>query len=362
MKLSDTIVFDAIRVLLDRIPRVRIQSVRYAQETLNQYGIDGVVTLTHGGVSTSLVVQVNSNGAPRYVRAGIFQLESYVTHMRSELKGKAEMQIVPLIMSQYLSPQSREICVAHGVAYLDLLGNARLVFDPVFIERSVPERPATEKRALRSLFSPKAATILRLLLREPNRAWRVTELAREAHASYGHVSNVRKALLEREWLGVRSDGVVLVNPSALMQEWRSRYRQPDCESISGYTTFQDNELSERLRDKLNPSPESPQAIYAMHSAAQCLAPVGRRTSHTFYVDDRGAELLYAALALTRNVEGPNVTLCVLKDKNLFLDAFEPAPTIFCTSPVVTYLDLCAGSDHDREAGERLEQKYFTWQN
>jgi len=55
---------------------------------------------------------------------------------------------------------------------------------------------------------PKAATILRVLLREPGRAWRVAELAAQARASYGHVSNVRKALLAREWVELGKDGVV----------------------------------------------------------------------------------------------------------------------------------------------------------
>ena len=84
------------------------------------------------------------------------------------------------------------------VAYLDLEGNARLVFDGVYIERSVPNRPKPETRALRSIFTPKAAAILRALLREPNRPWLVTDLAASANASLGHVSNVCKALLERE--------------------------------------------------------------------------------------------------------------------------------------------------------------------
>ena len=78
-------------------------------------------------------------------------------------------------------------------------GNALLVFDGVYIERSVPSKPKPEARALRSIFTPKAAAILRALLREPNRPWRVIGLAASTNASLGHVSNVCKALLEREW-------------------------------------------------------------------------------------------------------------------------------------------------------------------
>ena len=72
----------------------------------------------------------------------------------------------------------------------------------ILIEPSQISRKS-ESRALRSIFNPKAAAILRVMLREPDRAWRVTDLAEKANASLGHVSNVRKALLEREWIEKR---------------------------------------------------------------------------------------------------------------------------------------------------------------
>lgn len=360
MNLTVDNAFGAIRTLLDHIPSAQIKSVRYEADSLVQYGIDGLVSCTHAGVDFLLAVQIKSNGAPRYVRAGIYQIESYIAQLRRDNKGDANVTIIPVILSQYLSPEARVICTDHDVAYLDLFGNIRLVFESVYIERAVAERPVTESRALRSLFTPKAAAILRVLLREPDRAWRVAELANLARASYGHVSNVRKALLEREWIKVESGGVVLAQPNALLQEWRASYRRPVCETISGYTTFHGSQLNERLRDKLNPHPEKPQAVYSLNSAARSLAPIGQSATHTFYVNKKGAEMLYAALALTRNVEGPNVFLSILEDESLFLDASEPVKNVFCTSPVVTYLDLWTGSGRDKEAAEYVAQKYLPW--
>ena len=76
---------------------------------------------------------------------------------------------------------------------------------------------------------------MRVLLGDPDRAWRVADLATQARASYGHVSNVRKALLEKEWLEVREDGAVLIQPAALLKTWRESYRRPVGQSITGYT-------------------------------------------------------------------------------------------------------------------------------
>ena len=76
-------------------------------------------------------------------------------------------RLIPMLVSPYLSPESRAICADHNVAYLDLCGNAHLAFDGVYIDRAVADKPKAESRALRSIFNPKAAAILRVMLRDP---------------------------------------------------------------------------------------------------------------------------------------------------------------------------------------------------
>ena len=170
-------------------------------------------------------MEIKSNGAPRLARSAIYELQSYIAHLHRSEHQDDPGQFIPMLVSSYLSPESRSICLNHNVAYLDLYGNAHLAFGPVYIERSVPDRPKAEARAQRSLFTPRAGAILRVLLRDPACAWRVTDLAEAANASLGHVSNVRKALLDREWVEVREDGLVLVQPDALLKSWRENYRQ-----------------------------------------------------------------------------------------------------------------------------------------
>lgn len=362
---TETAAFDAVCDLLRGLPSVQIKSIEREHKGSVEYRIDGLITFSLGDTNYALVVEIKKNGAPRFARSGIYQLESYVARLHRDQQGTAATRFIPLLVSPYLPPQSREICIEHEIAYLDLIGNARLVFDSVHIDRAVAERPITESRSLRSLFSPKAAAILRVLLRDPNHGWRVADLALEARASIGHVSNVRKALLEREWIDVRSDGVSLVRPKALMETWRENYRRPICETISGYTTLHGSQLDLRLQDKLNKDSfqhgaELPRAIYSLHSAAQWLAPFGRSATHTFYVDEYGAKVLSAALRLVRSATGPNVLLSVLKDEDLFLEAIQPVKKVYCTSFITTYLDLWVGNDRDQEAAEYLAQDYFPW--
>ena len=120
-----------------------------------------------------------------------------------------------------------------------------MLFDTVFIERQVASRPVIERRELRSLFKPKSAQVLRVMLRaQPG--WRVTELAEMADVSLGHVSNVR-AGLDREWARVSDDGLFLSEPDALLDARRDAYEPPAGERMTFYTTLHGSALEEAAR-------------------------------------------------------------------------------------------------------------------
>ena len=356
----ETMAVDAVRDLLNRLPNIQISSVRYEQNLGSDHRIDGWIDFGYGGIGYTLLMEVKSNGAPRFARSAVYQLESYMAYLHRSDRQDVTGRFIPMLVSSYLSPESRSICTNHNVAYLDLFGNAHLAFDNVYIERSVANRPKSETRALRSIFTPKAAAILRILLRDPDRAWRVAALAEAANASLGHVSNVRKALLEREWIEKKDDGVVLVHPDALFKKWRENYRQPAGHRISGYTHLHGEQLGKRLSGKLNPNPRHPCVVYSSNSAAQWFAPFAREGTHSFYADEPGARMLKETLKLTHAAKGANVIVRIPNDESLFEDAVQAAPGIFCTSPVVTYLDLWNGNDRDREAADHLAAKCFPW--
>ena len=350
----------AVRNLLRCLPGAEIAPIDQIRQAGHHHQVDGLIRVEYGGVTRLLAVEVKSHGAPRFVRSAVYRLESCVVHMRQRVEEYGAKQLIPMLVSPYLSPESRAICCDHDVAYLDLEGNARLVFDGVYLERSVPYKPKFETRALRSIFTPKAAAILRALLREPDRPWRVTDLAAKANASLGHVSNVRKALLEREWIDRRHDGVVLTQPNALLQTWRENYRRPRGLLINGYTHLHGRQFDELTRTALNPHPGLPRAVYSLASAAQWLAPFSRDGTQSFYTDDAGAQLLRETLNLRPVGKGSNVVLHVTTDESLFDDAVEPLPSLFCTDPIVTCLDLWCGNDREREAADHLAKELLPW--
>ena len=361
LKWQDNIAIEAVRALLSHVPGLEIDSIHdYKESVERDYGIDLRIGLSHGGVDYALIIEVKADGAPRFVRSAVYQLESYVAHLLQTRRADDSPRLIPMLVSPYLSPESRAICTAHNVAHLDLFGNAHLAFDNVYVDRAVAGKPKSETRALQSIFTPKSGAVLRVMLRDPGRAWLVADLAEKANVSLGHVSNVRKYLLEREWIEKRDDGVALVQPDALLKAWRESYRCPSDQSITGYTHLHGEQLERRLSGILNPYPRRPRAIYSLHSAAQWFAPYGRDGTCNFFADEPGVRTLSEALRLETVAKGENVVIHVLKDESLFDDAIEPAPGVFCTSQIVTYLDLWNGNERDREAAEYIAREFFPW--
>jgi hypothetical protein len=279
-------------------------------------------------------------------------------HLRGVARIKRDA--TPIFIAPYLSPEAQALCQEHSVGFLDLEGNARIAFDGVFIERLVPTRPAIERRELKSIFKPKSAQVLRVLLRDPSRPWRVVELAEAADVSLGHVSNVRTGLIDREWAKVESGGFLLTRPDAVLDAWRDAYEPPAGSRLAFYTTLHGNALERALRDALGAANKDGQAILASFSAAQWLAPYARTGSQFLYADQQAIEALQHALKLSSAAKGENVIITQLRDDGLFRDKVEAAPGIVCTSPVQTYLDLATASERGREAAEHLRSEKLKW--
>ena len=352
VKSAESRAAEALRKLLDRVPAIRVLDVKQEVAGTGKE-VDILARLDAGGRRYTLACEVKSNGQPRYVRPALLQLRDYVAERTPET--------IPVLVAPYLSPNVQSLCREEGVGFLDLEGNAYLVFGGIFIERQVASRPDAERRELKSLFTPKSAQVLRVLLRDPDRTWRVVELAEAAAVSVGHVSNVRSSLLDREWAEVSEEGLRLSKPDALLDEWAAAYAAPAGQRVSFYTTLHGKALDEAARQALGTGAEEGQAVFASYSAAQWLAPYARTGTHYFYADTKGLERLRSAMSLSSDSKGQNIVVTLPKDEGLFLDTVEPASGAVCTSPVQTYLDLIVSGERGAEAADHLRKEKLAWQ-
>jgi hypothetical protein len=351
LKEEEVLGLQSLLELLAQVPAIRgVEPV--LPRAWDASGIDALVGLQLEDRLQPLACAVLANGQPRHVRLALWEL----THaIRRDCP-----DAIPLVIAPFLSPASQALCKEHKVAFIDQQGNARLVFDGVFIERVAAGKPASVRRDLKSLFTPKAAQVLRLLLRDPWRPWRVTELAEKAEVSLGQVSNVRRALLDREWATVTEEGLALKDPDALLDAWSEAYAGLGGKKNSYYTTLHGKGLEDAFMELFRDQRDRPGVLLASFTAAKWLAPYGRIATHNLLSQPAELEYLHQTLALQPAVNGANVVVTMPAHEGVFLDAVHPSPGIVCTSPVQTFLDLSAAGERGKEAAEHLRSKLLRW--
>src|SRR2546430_16253790 len=163
----------------------------------------------------TVVLEVASLGQPRQIRAAVTRLAD----IRRELPGA-----YPVAAAVYIGPQSARILKSHNLGYVDLSGNCYLAFEHVLIEKDGKRNVRPSTRPLRSLFAPRATRVVRVLLAEPGRAWRLEELAKAAAVSLGHSHNVVKRLEDLRWVERdEAQRIHLGKPADLLQGWGESY-------------------------------------------------------------------------------------------------------------------------------------------
>src|ERR1700679_3828180 len=129
---------------------------------------DFTVSLDVAGDHWLLVGEVKHLSQPRHVREAAYNLRH---HLLALPHRKAHGALV----APYLSEESIAILRSESLGYLDFAGNCFLSFGSVFIERRGAPNPAMRRRGLREIFAPKASRVLRILLQDPDRPWRVID-------------------------------------------------------------------------------------------------------------------------------------------------------------------------------------------
>lgn len=343
---------DQLEHLLRRVVSLQLQSIKSAPFIKNS-GVDLTATVRAAGRDYHLLCEVKSSGQPRHAREAINQLRASA--------GKLKQDSVLIFIAPFLTSATQQLCREESVGYLDFEGNAFVSFGPVYIERSTDSRPQAERREIRALFKPRSAQVLRILFRDPSRVWKLSELAAQSGVSIGHVSNVRDALADREWLAKQSNGFYLNSPDALLDSWRDAYSVPASEELRLYTPLHGKQWEHALRQFFSQSSGEEVAL-ASFSAAQWITPYARVSTNYLYATPTIQAALEHALSLSKPSMGENVILRVPNDEGVFTDSFRAEGGMRCTSPLQTYLDLNQGGERGQEAAEFLRKAKLTWAN
>jgi hypothetical protein len=272
---------------------------------------------------------------------------------------------IPVIFAPTISPRVAKILREQGVGYADRAGNCWLHSprDHLLIERQGfrGERHATPAAA--DPFSTKSSRIVRALLSQPKKGWRVRELADDSQVqvSAGLVVKVKRALVEEGYAVERERKLYLREPLELLRAWSQEYSGPAATTplyFRGDATAAERCVSQWCRAN------SLQYALAGFSAAWRLAPQVRYSVATVYVDDAGSDpklvdQLTAAYGGKPVDTGPNVLLWRPFDPSVFVDvqrAGESEEPV--TSALQTYLDLNYLGGRGEDAASAVFEKHL----
>jgi len=306
---------------------------------------------------------------------------------------RQDQRAYPVFIAPYISPAAAQVCEEYAAGYLDFAGNCRLAFDSVFIQKVGFPNPAAATRDLRSLYSPKAERVLRVLLASGPRVWRTQALADAAQVSLGQVAGVKKLLADREWiesgpagfgmsgyafgtpdgsgngsaqgygfgsgsgagsedgrgLGDGTSGPIQLAVLPLLTEWVRAYRPERSSASEFYSIKPIPEIEAQLAEFSRSEKE--QIAFTAFSGAARLAPAVRYQRATAYVAGE-VEAIAEKLALKRVNSGANVTLVEPYDEGVFFGARDLEGALV-VSPIQIYLDLMQIKGRGEEAATAI---------
>lgn len=265
-------------------------------------------------------------------------------------------KVYPILITTFIGERTREILKKEGVGYLDLAGNCFLEFNNVYIEKIVDKNPFIDKRKLKTIFRPVSSRILRALLEEPKKDWKILELSKITKVSLGQTSNVCRWLIDESYLKKDQGVYSLTEPGKLLDEWCRNYTYTQ-NKMSAYYSFEQN--LEKLIKKVLQISKDKDLEYALTllSGASLIAPFirGISTLQMYIADSEEASKWVRLLDLRPVESGSNISIYIPYDEGVFYKT-QKVDGIKVVGNVQLCLDLYNYPTRGKEQAEFLRRE------
>lgn len=269
------------------------------------------------------------------------------------------------------APGLDRAAMEQDVGYLDLRGRGRLV-GPGFVYVAPPSAsgrasggadddtlrgPRSRPRGRVSPFAPKASRVVRALLSQPEREWRLSELAELCGMNPGNVHRVLGALVRQDLIEREDRGYVVPDPGSLLEAWAEQGRRANSEERI-WIPIQDS-LSDAVADLL--SAPGTRGVVSGELAAELYAPHLAATTAILHRIDDGVlshpELLGAGVL--PSLRAPN-RIVVRRADDGVSDFSELRGDLAVVSPPQLYFDLYRDRGRAREAAEHVRREVLSY--
>lgn len=292
-------------------------------------------------------IEVKSNGEKRFV------------NMFMRMASQHHDDSCYVFMAPYISEASAESIYENKLSYMDLSGNCYILSRRMIIHFKGNENKYIEKREKKNYLSKSsgaASAIIRTMLSDVGRSWKVITLAQESHKAIGTVSNVKAFLRDRDWIKDTSQGEFqLQNVKELLYTWAEDYHKKDDRTFEYYSLDPIAELEQKISAWTLKHDNS--ALLGGFSAAARYAPTVRYKKLEVYVEQQALHEFLLDMDLQSVSTGGNVLITIPHDETPYM-FYQEINKSLVTSPVQTVLDLLGNAGRGEEAAEAIIMKEF----
>lgn len=271
----------------------------------------------------------------------------------------AKVRAIPLVAVPFMGDIGRRICQEHDVGFVDLSGNADINGPGLRIRVDGKPNLFVQRGRPSSVFAPKSCRLTRILLQDPRRWWRQSELAQAGQLGAGYVSRICNRLQEDRFIERDAVGSVRPrDPNLLLEAWQAQYDFRRHDIRQGHVAARSGE---ELAQRVVEACEELRFSYALTglAAAWLLAPFAGYRTVAVYLHKFASDKLLQRLKWHDEKRGANLWLVRPNDEGVFHGA-EPTKAMVCVSPVQAYLDLHNMPERAQDAAEHLRKERLKW--
>jgi hypothetical protein len=202
----------------------------------------------------------------------------------------------------------------------------------------------------KDIFEPKSTRVIRVLLSNPRKRWRIATLAKEAQVSLGWAHAVVATLQDQKYV-TRDENyrVIVVDAIRLLKRWAAFY------SFTTENRFETFHTFEQKLDRFLRGLKKVKASYALTglSGAWLVAPYVRPVSADIYVADTSTTSEFVKTLDLRPVErGGDIRLVLPYDSGVFYGA-RSIDRVRVVSNIQLYVDLVNYPARGEEASSQI---------
>jgi hypothetical protein len=297
-----------------------------------------------GGILRMFSVLVLNRTYPQQIKEVINKLEVN------------KQNLYTVISAPYISDLSAALCEKSDVGYIDEVGNCLIRTHTIYISEKGNHNKRQSKQKMKTIFDPSyvvSSKILRYLMKDVKRVWKLKYLADEVKCSIGQVSKVKNYLCEQLWAEMTPGRLAIIDAEAIMTAWGKEYNV-NKNNIRSLYTLESIAIFERKIQNL--SKENGICCYFTgFSGGVRYTPVVRYNKVQIIVRLEDYREFVINSECKEVETGSNISVIIANEDDLLIDS-RNLEGCMVASPVQIYLDCMQNKGRGEEMAEAVLKK------